>query len=40
MDRIVSVTAADPSVSHILYGWIDYNDESDFEAEMHIVEVL
>jgi hypothetical protein len=38
MDDVLSATFADNKLTSIVGGWIDYNSENDFEADLFILE--
>jgi len=39
MDAIASTSLGEPGISHIIYGWVDYKDDTDFSAEIKFVGV-
>ena len=38
IDRLLRASLADPQLQMLIGGWVDYEDETHFEAEMYLIE--
>jgi len=34
MDRVANTTFDEPNIHNLIYGWVDYKDDTDFSVEL------